>query len=503
MKTVSNSGVECSTETEYDKTTESNTQHGLLRMCFEELQEEVGWILHGAGSLSNELEIPVHAAMLLGGFYPAFEERELDEDSDDHEHPEHFLSNMFRIGGPGPALQGEDICFKKDSGKSGVTIKGSSSDDASEVLQINPFWGDFFDVAHTGSASLLGNDIAKGCDLKRSSDGNLIFLYNTLCAETPTSGENCENHRNYLHAVETYLPPECVDLHGKRVHREYIGAVGGTPLCERRPSASKMKCEASGASRKYGLLHGNKGIPTPDLDAQQDIDSKLTQQGLWDKKNFLFRANEEMYVSKETIIALQLKDTDIGGHRLGFHVSKDGFMRLHSASMRSNPETNVDVRSWLSHVEDDFAESHFRYEYVNSAPGSAGATPPKQARDVSWRCPLHWLQTYVDDNGFDQARAPAYQRNAARFAHITGENRYAHPTVRSSIKVRELDAALFLNDALACVGPQEECHGFNLLNQTVQALVQDQDQWRKIEYVGSDFCDRLLDWPEESVKVRL
>ena len=182
-------------QAEYDKNTESNTQHGLLRMCFEELQEEVGWILHGAGSLSNELEIPVHAAMLLGGFYPAFEERELDEDSDDHEHPEHFLSNMFRIGGPGPALQGEDICFKKDSGKSG--------DDASEVLQINPFWGDFFDVAHTGSASLLGNDIAKGCDLKRSSDGNLIFLYNTLCAETPTSGENCENHRNYLHAVET------------------------------------------------------------------------------------------------------------------------------------------------------------------------------------------------------------------------------------------------------------------------------------------------------------
>ena len=75
--------------------------------------------------------------------------------------------------------------------------------------------------------------------------------------------------------------------------------------------------------------------------------------------------------------------------------------------------------------------------------------------------------------------------------------------VRSSIKVEGLSAALFLNDALACVGPQEECHGFNLLNQTVQALVQDQDQWRKIEYVGSDFCDRLLDWPEESVKVRL
>jgi hypothetical protein len=100
------------------------------------------------------------------------------------------------------------------------------------------------------------------------------------------------------------------------------------------------------------------------------------------------------------------------------------------------------VRSWLSHVEDDFAESHFRYVYVNSAPGGAGATPPKQARDVSWCCPLHWLQTYVSENGFDQARAPAYQRNAARFVHITGENRYAHPTVRSSIKVQGLGAAL-------------------------------------------------------------
>jgi hypothetical protein len=104
-----------------------------------------------------------------------------------------------------------------------------------------------------------------------------------MCAETPTSRDDCENHINYIHAVHTYLPPECADLHGKSVNREYIGAVRGTPLCERRPSASKMKCEASGAGRKYGLLHGKKGIPTPDLDAQQDIDFELTQQGLWDK----------------------------------------------------------------------------------------------------------------------------------------------------------------------------------------------------------------------------
>ena len=473
MKIRSDAGVECSPDQEYEKGGVTNTQHQLLRICFEQLKEEVGWILD---TQSTHLEIPVHAALLLKGFYPAFEEV-VDENSVEDDHPEYFLSKMLRDA-PGEPLPGEDICFKR-----------SIDTDDSEVVQIHPFWGDFFDVAHTGDTSALE---AKGCDIKRSSADNSIFLYSTLCAETSTSGSACENHKNYLEQVRTYLPPECETLHGKRVYREHIGAVSGTPLCERRPSASKMSCEASQNDRKYGLLHGKKGVRISNLDNYENVE--FTQQGLWQKQNSLFRANsnEEAYVNKEHITALQLLPTDIGGHSLGFKVNKEGVMRLHSASMRSNPENHEDVRTWLSYVEDDFADSHFLYEYVNSV---------KTAGDVSWRCPLHWLQTYSDGDGFDQARAPAYQRNAARFMHITGEkNRYAHPTVRNSDKIKGLTPALFLNDALACVGQTKECHGFGLLKKTVNALVA--NEWRIVEYVGED-CTRLLDWPEELVTVRL
>jgi hypothetical protein len=89
-------------------------------------------------------------------------------------------------------------------------------------------------------------------------------------------------------------------------------------------------------------------------------------------------------------------------------------------------------------------------------------------------------------------------RNEARFAHIPGEARFAHPTVRYSSRVGGLRAARFVSDGIACVGAGSapECHGPELLARSVDALVARQDAWRVVEYVGADTCARVLDGPD-------
>lgn len=141
-----------------------------------------------------------------------------------------------------------------------------------------------------------------------------------------------------------------------------------------------------------------------------------TQSGLWDARNSLFRANEyEAVALSAEATALKLLPTDIGGHRLDFHVSAAGVMRLARAPMASRPAAMAgdDVRDWLAHVEDDFVEQQQQYEFFELGRDGPGA-------GSSWRCPLHWLQRFVDDGSFEQARAPVAARNAVRFEHITG-----------------------------------------------------------------------------------
>jgi hypothetical protein len=244
-------------------------------------------------------------------------------------------------------------------------------------------------------------------------------------------------------------------------------------------------------------LHGKQGTKVLDLDTVEIVDVENTQSGLWNRSNSLFRADETDARVSEDATALQLKETDIGGNRLVFSVSAGGVLRLESASMKSDPgrQPVPGVREWLTHVEDSFAEQQRQYEFVSVVTENAF---------TSWRCPLHWMQTFVSaDNVLDQARAPVSTRNAARFEHITGvANRFAHPTMRLSTKIERLQAARFMNDGLACVGLDAECHGKTHLTESVKALLEDQGEWRKVKYVGSDSCDRVLDWPEEKVNAR-
>jgi hypothetical protein len=398
--------VECSAENEINQVL--NPQHLELRQCLEHLREEVGWVVEARKNAPQRLDIPVTAAMLLQGFYPAFEQVSLHEEPDQEKgedfRADHFLRNLFG-GNPGPQRQSEGICFSREN------TGESADDDTKLVSEMTPFWGEFFDVAHTGGSAVGYLASAKGCDMIRSGPENSILVFSTLCAPTASGNEVCEQHPHYLEELRKILPPECEGLDGDRVYRDILGAVEGTPLCGRKPRVSDTECGIA-----HGLLHGRRGTAVSDLDTVEIVDMENTQSGLWNRSNSLFCADEaESFMLSEDATVLRLKETDIGGNRLVFHVSAGGVLRLESASMRSDPgESQVPgVREWLTHVEDNFAEQQRLYEFVNVVTENGGS---------SWRCPLHWMQTFVSQGGFDQARAPVPARNAARFEHITGLN---------------------------------------------------------------------------------
>ncbi len=63
-----------------------------------------------------------------------------------------------------------------------------------------------------------------GYDLKRSGKDNSPMILSTLCGETPGGGQQvCSRHPEYLEALTTKLPEECVSLDGttseSRAHR--------------------------------------------------------------------------------------------------------------------------------------------------------------------------------------------------------------------------------------------------------------------------------------------
>ncbi|NBX18225.1 MAG: hypothetical protein EBR09_12755, partial [Proteobacteria bacterium] len=473
MNTLSESGAECKGAS-VDLGEVTNVQHLLLAQCAQEMREEVGWVIPGrAAGGAHSLALPAPARLLLGGFYPAFAALGAGAGAGA---PATFLRDLLGATSSADAPLTGRVCFGRDEQGEGSAAEGA-------VHVMHPFWGEFFDVAHSGSSVMEAGRRAHGCDMRRSGPDNSLLVFSTLCGETTGGGQDvCARHPHYLQELRSTLPEECAALDGSAVHRGQLGAMLGTLLCERQPDVSAATCESA-----HGLLHGRVGRAVEDLADAEDV--AAVQEGLWRRSSSLFRGAEDAALAEEAT-ALRLLEHDIGGHRLHFRVSAEGVLRLESVLMRSEPPAGAQAPvAWLAEAEADFAEQHQLYEFLRAAPRADGA-------QVSWRCPLHWMQTFVSDDGHDQARAPVAARNEARFAHITGEARFAHPTVRYSSKVSGLRAARFVSEALACVGPSAECHGAELLERSVDAVVAQHRAWHVVEYVGAETCARVLDWPD-------
>jgi len=319
----------------------------------------------------------------------------------------------------------------------------------------------------------------------RSSDNSNIMVYNTLCASSAASTSSCAEHPEYQRHLHSTLPTECASKHGKPVVRSRLGALRRhlTPLCQQRPTIPAA-CEL-----KHGTLHGHHGQSVTDLNTQGTVSS--VQSGFWKKTNSIFRGvlTQE---DTENIPSLGLDIHDIGGHCLEFSITEQGWMYLHRARLTSDcKQIGGHVRTWLQNIEQDWAwENEFARKLLL----------PQESEDVSWRCPLHWLQRFHDDNSKHQARGPSWGRNKARFAHITGEYAYAHPTVRNTHRLRGMRAARWMSDTMACVAADEsECHSAEYLTHTLNTLLADSKDWHAVAYVPVDTeeCARVLDWPTD------
>jgi hypothetical protein len=214
------------------------------------------------------------------------------------------------------------------------------------------------------------------------------------------------------------------------------------------------------------------------------------QTGFWKKTNSIFRGILTEH-DTEHVPALELDIHDIGGHCLEFSNSEQGWMYLHRARLTSNcKQIGGHVRMWLQNIEQDWAwEDEYTRELLFA----------QESEDVSWRCPLHWLQRFHDNNKH-QARGPSWSRNKARFKHITGEYAYAHPTVRNTHNLRGVRAARWMSDTMGCVAVDErECHSAKYLTHTLSTLLADSSDWHTVAYVPDDAeeCARVLDWPND------
>jgi hypothetical protein len=437
---------------------ETNKRHQQLRQCRDALREKIGWALPRGAVLSLR---PAREALLNGFFLSHMQPTKT------------FLDELF------------DTNWTSATHSSFADAICSVSPEATEVMA--PFWAEYFDVASEDSAG----EPSLACDLKPSSPGSVLMVYDTLCSSSigNPGARTCSEHPAYKEHLQKLLPPACAAQNGRVVVRRRLGALKQGRLCDMRPQGLVEACRL-----KHGALNGHVGEYASNLDAVQKLTD--TQRGLWDPASNVFRGRQ----FTDELAALALREDDIAGHCLAFELSARGTLELRGVALASAcaPEAaaSADVRAWLADVEQEWAWDHAHAAALH-AHNESEAAVAAAAAGVAWTCPLHWLQRYHDDDGRHQARSPSSQRNAARFAHITGAHRYAHPTVRHANRLRGLRAARFLGDGLACVAAAEGCHGAEHLARTVADALQ--PAWRPVAYVPESHpeCTRVLDWPAD------
>jgi hypothetical protein len=193
--------------------------------------------------------------------------------------------------------------------------------------------------------------------------------------------------------------------------------------------------------------------------------------------------------------ALRLRPQDIGGHCLEFAISPSAYLYLDKVLLTSNcKQDGGRVRDWLQNIEQDWAWEHSLAQKIMAEQDVSESSRP------SWRCPLHWLGQFHDDEHKHQARGPSWRRNRERFAHITGSFQFAHPTIRNAYRLRGVRAASFVSDTIACVAADSgDCHSKQYLSDTLERMLS-KEEWHVVQYVTNrpDLeCDRVLDWPSD------
>ena len=298
------------------------------------------------------------------------------------------------------------------------------------------------------------------------------------------------------------MSAQCLQRDGDVVYRRKTGATRDedVPLCDAKPD------DVSVCSKMHKSLHNYKGrMPSLDELKENNVQPADAQAGLWNSVNFLFTASTQQSLELNNMpVPLKVLPTDIGGQSLEFAIDSTGWMSLRCVRLQNPITTNTqtpcrDVASWLQNAQNDFAWEHKVYGTNWNEPNNI---------ETSWRCPLQWLDAYADEAPVStlKARTPCRARNAARFAHITKDNRYAHPTVKTFTRLRNVEAPKFISDGIMCVLDDSKCHSEQLLDTSLQQLLSGQNDWHIVQQypaVNEQLeCNRILDWPHEEYILR-
>ena len=447
---MADKGYECR-ENDIDLKSSTSLLHQRLGDCVDAMQDDGGWVV----PQYKTVRISSSKDILTQGFFISFTETGTDD---------LWLSDIFSLRTSDLNSANDAICYLS-------SLKP-------EVM--NPYWaGDF--------------DFETGCDTS-TADG--IRYFDVRCRERRLgkdalfeAGEipGCfEKFKDYANAVKTKMLPVCVDNDRARqtLLRLNMGSLFSdqVPLCSRKPPTNTI-CD-----RAHGTFHNYKGTDIPTLDP---VDALIhNQEGVWNHGNVIMRGVRS---NVETLLALQVRSTDIAGHSILFKHSHTGGLRLECLNLASmhEPRCERTVVAWLSDVEGQWQQQH---RFI------LDRWPTTRRRDVSWHCPLQWLTAYAGLGVSFSATSPSRERNVARFAHITGDAFYAHPTVGSVAPVANLHAARFMSEFQACSTLDAKCHGSAKLKDTIERL-RNVGEWHEVQFI-TDACDRILDWPHETFTLR-
>ena len=432
-----------------------------LKECLQDLKEDVGW------TVKHDQNLILHpdAHVLLRAFYVTFAEAPGMQFLDELVETEWHKKQVTRY---------KKICFTTPEG----------------AAPLMPLWSGMLDLQS------CPNGKSCGCQLSASQQNTLVDL---TCDRSPDM-QSCESEfPTFYRDVKRGMYEKCWLQQGDVVSVSQYEQMDDGNLCNRQPA------QAQACSLAFGAQGRVKGRGIPDLHSATAIAN--IQAGLFTGNSTLFRGAYEGIVDRTTVTALQLLQTDIGGHSLKFRVREVG-----SGSTTSAMLDLVCVSAGKSCVDEEFSTWFANIQYLwtlqhstNKKNMKLGPRPTTASATLHWQCPLQWLTAYSDLQATFTTRSPSAERNRVRFRHITGDREYAHATVTESLFVAQ-HPARFLSDRTACVDAviengklQFRCKGRTLL---LDALDTHRGRWSPAVFVlgNTPNCKSKLDWPHKYVR---
>ena len=431
---------------------ETNLQHQRLRDCVSHFRRKRGWTLPS----QSVVRLHVSKKLLQAPFYPAHGPRDT----------ERFLDTLFseEISNK-PA---DFICARRGA----------------ETLLLNPYWASDFD---------FGDMDTPACDT-RLLQASQMRQVSAECL-TLTAEESCANRfPGYYQVVSDphKMNPACQIRNQIRAETTLQ-----RPLCQETPPPTDS-CRST-----HGTLRGSRGQFAPNLYETYAVTS--VEEGFWNSSNAIFRGDRFSTERQDTLSALRLLPTDIGGHYLQFVVDLDNIYLLCADLHHDTPTEQCahSVSAWKAHIDEFWSLQHDLQQ--SRWPATGTATP-------DWKCPLRWQDAWSSSGREYDVRVPNGARNEIRFRHLTTDKFYAHPTVISVNPLTDMTAARYIADSHLCLhgesaeGLEAGCKGVAVLAEVLQALRVEgvvgktATPWTTVRRLGKS-CSAILDWPHGSYEM--